>query len=264
MLQIITHFEDAVFLLNAEMLIIPGVLSVLVGLWLWLGGCLAKHTAVGCMGALVGAVAGFTVVRDQAVLISSVGCGLLGLAFWRLCAALVAGLLSVSLVFVVIAVLQAPVPDRPGSAAEMGAYDATDDQSEPLAERWAAVVRSVGDCVLGLSSALWLPLALVFGGTAFFAWLWPRVGLAACCAQGGTLFIWIGMVLLLIFKGVMPLYWICLRPVFFLAGYGLMVAFGTVEQTLIYTNKRYDDKRYDIERDDGRRRKKKRRRNKKY
>jgi phosphate/sulfate permease len=257
MLQVMTHFEEAVYLLNAEMLVIPGVLSVLVGLWLWLGGSLAKRTAVGCIGALVGAVAGFTVVREQAVLISSIGCGVLGLVFWRLCAALMAGLFVVVLVFVAITVLQAPALDRSESTTEMGDYDTTDYQSESLEARWAAVVRSVGDHVFSLPNALGLPLALVFGVTVFLAWLWPRLGLAACCAQGGTLLIWTGMVLLLIFKGVMPLYWICLRPVFFLAGYGLMVAFGTVEEALIYTNRRYDD-----ERDEDRRYKKNRRRKK--
>ena len=67
------------------------------------------------------------------------------------------------------------------------------------------------------------------------------------------------MVLLLIYKGVMPLSWMCLRPVFFLAGYGLMVAFGTVEQAFIYTEKHFYDNR-----DEDRRHIKKRRHSKGY
>ena len=66
--------------------------------------------------------------------------------------------------------------------------------------------------------------------------LW-RVGSALCCSLMGTICIFAGMILLLIFKGSLPITTIGSKPTFYLTVFGGMTAFGTVEQIFLYKPK---------------------------
>ncbi|MHC4187156.1 MAG: hypothetical protein ACYSRQ_03095, partial [Planctomycetota bacterium] len=66
--------------------------------------------------------------------------------------------------------------------------------------------------------------------------LW-RLGSALCCSAMGSVCIFAGMVLLLIFKGSYPITEIGAKPTFYLMVLGGMTAFGTIEQIVLYKPK---------------------------
>ncbi|MHC4088531.1 MAG: hypothetical protein ACYSU5_25490 [Planctomycetota bacterium] len=63
-------------------------------------------------------------------------------------------------------------------------------------------------------------------------YLWNLTS-ALCSAVLGALLIFAGMVLLLLYKGAMPVTVIDRKAPFFAAVFGAMVAFGTVEQLVL-------------------------------
>jgi len=56
---------------------------------------------------------------------------------------------------------------------------------------------------------------------------------ALCCAALGTVLIFAGMILLLLYKGAMPVGYISGRQSFYIAVFIAMIAFGTTEQLLL-------------------------------
>ena len=60
-----------------------------------------------------------------------------------------------------------------------------------------------------------------------------QVTSALCYATLGTLLIFAGMILLLLYKGAMPISSVCQKHSFFLAVLAAMLTFGTTEQLLL-------------------------------
>jgi hypothetical protein len=56
---------------------------------------------------------------------------------------------------------------------------------------------------------------------------------AFCCAALGTMLIFAGMILLLLYKGAAPISRICQNQLFYLGVFAAMTAFGTAEQLLV-------------------------------
>ncbi|MHC4418678.1 MAG: hypothetical protein ACYSU6_08855, partial [Planctomycetota bacterium] len=82
-----------------------------------------------------------------------------------------------------------------------------------------------------------LALAVIFTIVGFF--FWPLTS-ALCCATLGTISIFLGMTMLLLFKASAPLTAICTRTTFFMLVFAAMVIFGTLEQLMLckYTTKK--------------------------
>jgi len=60
-----------------------------------------------------------------------------------------------------------------------------------------------------------------------------RLTSAFCCAVLGTVFIFAGMILLLLYKGAAPVSRICQNQLFYQGIFGVMTAFGMAEQLLL-------------------------------
>jgi len=80
--------------------------------------------------------------------------------------------------------------------------------------------------IVGVIIAIILEKILVSGS---FFW---RLAWALCCAVLGTLLIFAGMVLLLLYKGAVPVSYISDRQSFYACVFAAMTAFGTIEQLL--------------------------------
>jgi hypothetical protein len=80
---------------------------------------------------------------------------------------------------------------------------------------------------------IWLIIAvtvLISAAIAIYFWHFTS---AVCCSVLGTMFVFAGMILLLLHKGSQPLSSIYERPVFYISVCAAMVAFGTIEQLII-------------------------------
>jgi hypothetical protein len=73
-------------------------------------------------------------------------------------------------------------------------------------------------------------LAVIFIAAGFFQW---RFTSALCCAALGTMLVFAGMILLLLYKGAAPVSRLCLNQTFYLGVFAAMTAFGTIEQLLL-------------------------------
>ena len=60
-----------------------------------------------------------------------------------------------------------------------------------------------------------------------------RLTSALCCAVLGTMLIFAGMILLLLYKRSVPISGICDKPLFFAGVFGAMIAFGSIVQLLL-------------------------------
>jgi len=73
-------------------------------------------------------------------------------------------------------------------------------------------------------------LVVIFITGGFYFW---RLTSALCCATLGTLLVFAGMILLLLYKGAMPVTGIYRRASLYAAVFIAMAAFGTIEQLLL-------------------------------
>jgi len=90
---------------------------------------------------------------------------------------------------------------------------------------------TIGLAIAGAVTAIILGRILAAGS---FFW---RLVSALCCAALGTGLIFGGMVLLLLYKGAVPVSSIGNRPFFYAALFVVMTAFGTIEQMLFCRRK---------------------------
>ena len=91
-----------------------------------------------------------------------------------------------------------------------------------------------GDTTLaGLSAIAGTAIALILEKIFVTDSLFWRFTLALCCAVLGTLLVFAGMVLLLLYKGAMPISYISHKTSFYTAVLLAMIAFGMVEQLLL-------------------------------
>lgn len=165
MLEIAQNLERTAGQLRPIVLIGPGLASVLIGLFAWLGGLGFRRALAVIIGAGCGGVLGFFITGQNIILA-------IGLA---IAAAII-----------------------------------------------ARVIEKIYTAI---------------AGTGFFlGHLIP----ALCCAALGTILIFTGMVLLLLYKGSVPISHISSRQPFYAVVFAAMIAFGTLEQLLFcrYTRKK--------------------------
>jgi hypothetical protein len=154
MLEVFQNFEQLAVRLKPIVLIGPGLATVLLGLFVWLGGLGFRKILVAVIGALGGGVCGFF-ITDRNVMFAMI-----------LAAA-------------------------------------------------AAVIAIALEKILVTGSLFW------------------HLASALCCAALGTMLIFAGMILLLLYKGAAPISRICGKQPFYTTVFIAMTAFGTTEQLLL-------------------------------
>ena len=154
MLEIAKNFEQMATGFSPIVLIAPGLVCVVVGLFIWLGGLGFRRPLAAVVGAVSGGICGFFITDRN----------------------------------IMLAVLLAAA---------------------------AAVIAIVLERILVTGSLFW------------------HLASALCCAALGTVLIFAGMILLLLYKGAMPVGYISGRQSFYIAVFIAMIAFGTTEQLLL-------------------------------
>jgi len=201
-------------------LVVMGLVCMVGGLFIWLGGLGLKKVFSLIAGAAAGGICGRLLIGSTLLPIASsavVGAliaVMLERAFMILLAAAVAGTISF---FILACIYNLSI----GNGLE-----------ETLQ---AMPVSSLA--ILGAVTA-----ASVIGGIYFY-----NLTSAVSCAVLGTVLIFTGMVLLLIFKGAKPLSAISGKPVFYGAVFIAMVGFGSVEQLLLCRGERKRAKKKEVE-----------------
>ena len=241
MFEIIQSFEQTALRFSPVVLIVPGILAVIIGLFIWLGGLGLKKVLVAVVGIVTGFCCGFFIIKNIiAAGIMAVGIAVIALVLQRLFITI----LAVSLVLVISFFVFTGICPEVIKATEdvpITAGEITDDsvvigvRHTPevlkayivdfgsMVKQAAWHMRNCGWAIMGALSVVAVVVGLFF----------RRLTTALCCAVLGTVLIFTGMILLLLYKGSVPISGVCNKPLFFAGVFGAMIAFGTVVQLLL-------------------------------
>jgi hypothetical protein len=236
MVEILKSFEQVASRFNPLVLIVPGLLMVALGLFVWLGGLGFRCALFALVGAVGGWLAGLLLTSGNAAIatVAALVVALIAGIFQRLFAALLLALLSLVVTFIVLAY---PCLVEYKATLMAGQDIGRDDQRLTIRDS-LSVIRTYGlDLVDGvryaagrLTVARWAIIAVVAVGLLVFGAVFRSIGAAVVCAVLGTALIFAGLLTLVIFKGSAPIERIASGPAFYGLVFAGMAAFGTLEQ----------------------------------
>jgi hypothetical protein len=238
--EIALHFEQIAVRFSPAVLIAVGLACVVAGLFVWLGGLGARKVLLAVAGAVSGGICGFFIGGQNIVLaaVSAAVTAFFAVIFERIFTCLLATVIAAAFGFTVLARPYIEDADILKHYPVYGPQNKTERlDAQQTAETMKAYMVDFGQTIKQACSQMpmhsWLIMAalvLVFIAAGFLLW---QVTSALCYATLGTLLIFAGMILLLLYKGAMPISSICQRHSFFLAVLAAMLAFGTTEQLLL-------------------------------
>ncbi len=241
MLEFFQNFEQAAAGFAPVVLIVPGLLALIVGLFIWLGGLGFRRTLFALVGAISGAICGFFII-SRSIISAAVSTGLtalIAIIFQKVFIAILTAALAAILGFVLLA---RPYLNEASEAAPID-QDKISHQSSTLsvsesieAAKTYAVdfgnrIRQTCSQMPAYNWAIIAVLAIIFIIVGFLLW---RLASALCCSALGTTLVFMGMILLLLYKGSAPISKIYNRTSFCAIVFTAMTAFGTIEQLLLW------------------------------
>jgi hypothetical protein len=236
MVEVLRSFEGVAGRFPSLVLIVPGLALTVLGLFVWLGGLGFRRALFAVLGATAGGFAALLFLSRNGTIagVLAFGAALLAMLFPRLFTALLLGGLSLVLVFFVLA--------RPGLAEYHGTLIAGPDpghsgpkltvpESLDVAKTYGLdLADSICRAGNGLMPAHWAMLAAATAGMFALGAMFRSLGTALSCAILGTALIFVGLLLLLIFKGSTPIARMGNRPGYYGLVFAAMALFGTLEQ----------------------------------
>ena len=234
--EIVPNIEQAAKWFSPVILAAPGVAALLLGLIIWLGGLGFKKVLTAIIGAVAGAAIGFFVIECDVIssLVLAVLVAVIAAVIDRVFIVILAAVLAAAIGFVILAKPYFEVP-----AVVMPSQK----QAQPLTvEQTLDVVKIyVSDCVdevkqVGSQMPVYDKAILAGVGVIFLAGgfvFWNSVS-ALCCAALGTILVFAGMILLLLYKGAEPITNIGSDKSFYTSIFMAMVLVGTALQLLLF------------------------------
>jgi hypothetical protein len=239
MVEILKSFEQVAVRLSPIVLVLPGLAAAALGLFIWLGGLGFRMLLLALMGALTGAFCSLWVMGQNPA--AMVLLGLLGtfvaVVFQRFFTAALLGALAGSAVFLIVAWPSLAVQE--GVVA--GQFDTGDGASALSTQESLNAVRAytlklinaTRQAATGVVASRWAVVVAATLTLLLVGLLFRHAGGALTCAMLGTVMIFAGLVLLLMFKGSRPITRIEARAPFFGLVFLAMVVFGTLEQWIL-------------------------------
>lgn len=236
MFEIARQLEQTAVYFNPVMLIGPGLACVLLGLFVWLGGLGFRKVLAAIVGAASGGIGGFF-ISGQNIMTTAISAGLaavIAVVLERVFITILAGVLAAILGF---AVLAGPYIENAGEATSVEwdksrniSTRQTIETAEVYIARFAAETERIFSRMLVYERAIIAALAVIFAAAGFFL---RRLTSAFCCAALGTILIFAGMILMLLYKGAAPISRICQNQLYYIGIFAAMTAFGMTEQLLL-------------------------------
>lgn len=240
MLEIIQYFEQSAMRFRPIILIGPGLAAVLLGLFLWLGGLGFRRVLVTIVGAVSGGMCGFFIIGRNimlAIVLAGVAAAI-AIMFERIFITILTAVLAAVLGF---AVLAGPYIENADSfkqypkykmqnRAELFSVHQTAEIVKAYIDDFSAEIKRTRSQMPMYSWVIMAVLVVIFIAAGIFLW---RPTSALCCATLGTMLIFGGMILLLLYKGSAPISSVYRKAPFYLGVFIVMAVFGTIEQLLL-------------------------------
>jgi hypothetical protein len=238
MLELAQNFEQAAKNFQPVFLILPGVVAVVLGLFVWLGGLGLRRALAALVAAIATGLACFLFVQ-QNLLIALAAAGIAAILagfFARVIMVLVAAILIAVVAFFFIA--KPYMYARHGNILEAAPQieqrtmdiKQTAETIKTYAHRFANELQQARYEMPVYRQVLILALAVMALVAGFYFW---RLISSFSCALVGTSLIFAGMILLLLFKGSLPITHIIRNQAYYGIVFVAMVAFGTIEQMIL-------------------------------
>ena len=251
MLDIFTQIEQSAQAYNTMVLMVPGLVGVLLGIFLWLGGSLFARTSVALVWLLLVTGVGIFYITP----LVSVGVGVMAsivvMVVKRFGTAVLSSVLVTFIAFLVACqyaeISQGHKPVARSAQRVLSPVKGGGSQGVPeTVEHLKLMILGVSRSCVQVGLAMEIKYQVVVGVTAFFALLMgcvlQRLAEAASCATAGVLLICGGMVLMLLAKGAMPLTGLHARAGMCAAIIPAMIGVGVVEQLLFCSRSASQDK----------------------
>ncbi len=243
MLEILQDFESAIsgtVGLSPVVLVGPGLVCVVTGLFIWLGGLGFRKHLVAVAGAITGGICGFFAIGQNIIsaAFTAALAAALAMLFEKIFIIILAAALVTAFAIVVLAgpYVENIKQENATSLGEISAQGSASGVSES-AEIMKVYIIEAGQKIKHACSQMplynWamimvLILICMVGGNSL-----RQLTSALCCSALGTVLIFAGMILLLLNKGSMPVSIISSRSSFYIAVFSAMMVFGTIEQLLL-------------------------------
>ncbi len=242
MFEILQIFERTSGRINPVILIAPGVIVVIAGLFVWLGGLGFRKVLSAVLGALIGWVVGFFIIGKSIIAASAlaVAAAVTATVLDRMIVIILTVSLAVSLGFIVahhggpyLGMTQEKGPAFTNPVSSEGSTLSITESISVIKVYIIGLGDQVQQTVVSMSVIGWAIIGvMIVNAIVAIVYLWNLTS-ALCSAVLGALLIFGGMVLLLLYKGTRPVTIIDQRALFFAAVFGAMVAFGTLEQLVL-------------------------------
>jgi hypothetical protein len=235
MVDVFRSFEQVAGRLDPLVLVLPGLVTVALGLFVWLGGLGFRRALFALLGATAGGVTALLIVSRNGLIAgaSALAAAFLAAMFQRAFTALLLGLLSLIISFVILAYpyLQEHRGTLIAGENVDRAPKLTATDSLRVMHAYALDLRDgIRHAAGRLTPSQWAILAAATAGMLTLGALFQSLGAALSCASLGTTMIFAGLLLLVIFKGSAPVGRLAERPIFYGLVFAGMAIFGTLEQ----------------------------------
>lgn len=233
MLEWLVYLELLSKQMAGSVLALPGLLGLLLGIFLWLGGSLGRRGLLALMAMMTGALVGFWIAGSSGVLVGSLGLGMVALALPRLATGIVASLWIAIATVAFLVAAQSTAPEAPMSFETLPSSSLNGTESRAaLLDHVAQLGGVLWQAIRGQAWPVQMVLPAVLVAVTSIMALLPRLGLALCHAVMGTGLVTVGMGFLLLYKGSEPLFYAWSHYSLFGAIWASMVLFGTTIQLI--------------------------------
>lgn len=238
------HLQRVAPLAVSLLVVVPGIICVLGGLGLWLGGLRASKFVACLLGSVCGLVCAFLFTDAGVGVIAGVAViwMLFGLIFDKVTIAFAGAAVVVAICLVAFtwpaldANLNCPYPEFVKASTAGGGEQVKADLIE-IGKQFAFFTGKVVEAAKTVTTVRFMLSACV--GLAIFigGFLKGKITAAASCSLMGTLLVFYGMILLLMYKGATPLTVIYMKARYYGIAAAVMVVAGTAVQLMLCPSK---------------------------
>jgi len=240
MIEIFQNFEQIAIRCSPSVLIGPGLGAVLVGLFVWLGGLGFRKLLIAVAGAVSGGICGFFIVGRNimpAIILASLA-AVIAIIFERvfvtiLLAALVAVFSFAFLARPYVEISEEAIPTNQSRISTQSPALSVGESVQLMKTYIVDVSNKIKRACSQMPVHNWVIILILAAAFIVVGFYLERLASALCYSTLGTMLIFAGMILLLLYKGSAPISGIGNKPLFYGGVFVAMAAFGTIEQLLV-------------------------------
>jgi len=231
MVEIAENFERLAVDFSPALLLVPGLILTAAGLVVWLAGLRFSKIIIAITAAMAGFAAGFFAAGQKIVpaIIMAALFAVLAAIFEKISAAVLAGLLTIIICLAILSEHQNTV--EPGRTVPKKIVNVA-ESVKSLSAFAIDSAKHIKNLAVGTPVSEWAIIAVI-ALIVFFSMIFlGRMALAIFLSVLGSVHIFKGMILLLLFKGALPITAILAKIPFYSGVFGVMVIFGAFEQLI--------------------------------